>query len=450
MNKPYAEPITRRRPDMAGVEPSVRPGLLGPLGALSGPYLRLGLGIERVALRRPEVLVEAFRASLSGQKRIVLAFRHPYGDEPQLLSWTFRVGVEREARRLGSRLPMRPWAIFVHGYEVPRWGGALVRFLLPRVGALPVHHAKMDSAGMERIRRAIENGPYPLALAPEGQVSYASERLPRIEQGTARLALDAAAGLARMPGSPPVAIVPISVHYRYGRLALASLRRLVGRLERFSGVRPSGRGEPLVRRVTRCRDALLSLAEGRYGLSSAGGTRARLEAIIERAMEEGERLLGLRPGSADPIGRVYRMRQTGWDRIFVPGSRAGADRHGAAAALADRLAGESWYAMRHMELVDFAWYFASDDHELAEGAPFHRLAEYAQNVWDLANRLAGGAISGRRIVRPRRAVVIAAEPIDVSARLEGWRGGRRALAASLTADLESAYRRCIEESRSEP
>jgi hypothetical protein len=53
---------------------------------------------------------------------------------------------------------------------------------------------------MARITEAMINGRYPLALAPEGQVSYASERLPRLEQGTVRLGLAAADELDRVAG----------------------------------------------------------------------------------------------------------------------------------------------------------------------------------------------------------------------------------------------------------
>ena len=167
MHTPYAKPVTIAYPDVGLREPSISPWALGMARSILGAYLRLALGFERVELRGGDELARAFAGALSGERRLILAFRHPYGDEPQLLSWAFLRGVEREASRAGVRLPARPHAVFVHGYEVPRWGGALIRWLLPRVGAMPVHHSKMDSAGMARIRAAIEDGPYPLALSPE-------------------------------------------------------------------------------------------------------------------------------------------------------------------------------------------------------------------------------------------------------------------------------------------
>jgi len=455
MGRPFATPVTTALPDVRLAGPRVRPAVLALARALSGAYLRLGLGYRSVRVLGAERLVRAFDESLSGAARCVLAFRHPYGDEAQLMSWLFLRGVPREARRLGVRLPARPWAIFVHGYEVPRWSGPLVRWLLPRMGALPVHHSKMDSAGMARIRAALEDGPLPLALAPEGQVSYASDRVPRLEQGAARLALGAAASLAARGRGVPVRILPISVHHRHGPESRPSLLRLVRRIERLAGLGAGRGGQPIAERLLSARDAMLDLAERHYGMALPAEARpegrlpeagARLEALIGKALEAGERILGLPAGRSDPIERVYRIRQAGWDRIFVPGAgKAGGPP--LERALADRRAGEAWYAMRHMEFVDFAWYFASGapDGELSR-MQFSSLVEYAQNLWDLGNRLSGGAISGRLTVRPRRALVIVADPIDADAASRESGTDRRAAVAALTADLDSAYRRCIEES----
>jgi hypothetical protein len=444
------------------------------LGILARPYLALVLGFRSIEIRGAAKLVETFYAHLSGRARVILAFRHPYGDEPQLLGWVFLRGVAREARRQGVRLPYAPHALFVHGYEVPRWGGHLIRWLLPRVGAMPIHHAKMDGEGMARIKEAIVNSRYPLALAPEGQVSYASEWLPRLEQGTVRLGMAAADELARAGRSEPVLVVPISIHHRYGPEALPSLERLVTQILAFAGLAVPP-GSPILERLELGVERILSLAEDQYGLrqgqssavgrgqssavgrgqslaqgqSSAGQGQSlardeRLAKVICRALDAGERILGLAPGSGDAIERVYRIRQAGWDRVFLEGTEPGRlpplER-----ALADRRAGEAWYAMRHMELVDFCWYFRCEPP--GESEALHRVIEYAQNLWDFGSRLAGGAISERIIVRPRKAVVLVGETLDLSARLPEWREKRKATVVEATAALGSAYLACIEEIR---
>ena len=163
--------------------------VLGPL------YMKAALRLDGLELRGAEKLVSAWKDFQDGRARLILAFRHPYGDEPQLFSYLFDLIVPREARRLGTALRRRTHARFVHGYEVPLWSGPFVRWLLPRIGAVPVYHARHDSASVTRIRTIAKEDDFPLALAPEGQVSYRSETLPRMENGTARRT-------SRAPGDP--------------------------------------------------------------------------------------------------------------------------------------------------------------------------------------------------------------------------------------------------------
>lgn len=448
MNGTYARPVSRALPDVGLPEPRVSPAVLRLTRAVSGAYLRIALGFSRVELRGGGVLVDAFRAALAGERRVILAFRHPYGDEPQLLGWTFSRGVERSARRLRVRLARHSHAVFVHGYEVPRWGGPLVRWLLPRVGAMPVHHSKMDSAGMERIRAAIEDGRYPLALSPEGQVSYTSDAVPRLEAGAIRLGFQSAERLRKAGRPEPVVLLPVSVRYEYGRRAEASLERLVRRVEAFVGADRSG--ADLTGRLAASLEAVLRAAERQYGLLGPDASAApdrpvaeRLEAITEAALRAGERILGLDRGAGDAVERLYRIRQEGWDRQYLSPAEDPRRAPPLRRASLDRRAGEAWYAMRHMELADLSWYFRSAPPE--PGAGLRAFVEYAQNLWDLANRLAGGAISGRLEVRPKRAVVAASPAIDLSARLPGYRADRKAATAAALVELRDAYESCIKE-----
>ncbi len=444
MKHPYVVPSTSALPDVGLPEPKVSRPVLALMRLVTGAYLRIRLGFERIDIRHADILVREVLASMRGEKRLIIAFRHPFGDEAQLISWTMAGGVEREAGRLGIKLPYRPLALFVHGYEVPRWGGALVRFLLPRMGAMPVHHSKLDSGGLARIRGVIEDGPYPLAIAPEGQVSYASEDVPRLEQGTVRLGFQAAEKLAAVGRAERVEILPLSVHNRYGPRAVPSLMRLVSRIESFSGTARAG-SDSIHARLSACLERLLGLAEKEYALpvDPARSVHDRIEDIVEASLCSAERILGIQRGPEDPIDRLYRIRQAGWDRIYrLPGEDP-RRMPPLGRAIADRHAGEAWYALRHMELADFAWYFRSPPPP--DGAPLHAVVEYAQNLWDLANRLAGGAISGRINVRPKLVTVVVAPAIDLTGRLPDLRSSRKAACVAATDTLETMYRQCIKE-----
>lgn len=166
--------------------------LLSILRKITPFYLRWILHFSSIELCDAEhqtvnSLVSLWRDFQDGKTRLILAFRHPYGDEPQVFSYLFDVLLKKKARRAGIPLAGHPHARFIHGYEVALWGGAFIRWLLPRIGAVPVYHVKADSAGIKAIRSIIRNGPYPIALAPEGQVSYRSETVPRLEAGCAQM-----------------------------------------------------------------------------------------------------------------------------------------------------------------------------------------------------------------------------------------------------------------------
>jgi hypothetical protein len=442
--------MTTAQPDVGLPEPRVIPWVLALARLVSWPYLRLGLGFERVTVSHGDILVDAFKDAMDGRRRVILAFRHPYGDEPQLLSWLFAGGISREARRLGVRMARKPHAVFVHGYEVPRWGGALVRWILPRVGAMPVHHSKLDSSGMARILAAIEDGTYPVALSPEGQVSYTSDGVPRLEPGVVRLGFQAANRLASAGRAEHVHILPVSVHYHYSDRARSGLARLVARLERFVGLPcaarvPAGTPGGTGARLGDVLEVILTNAERQYGLSPnpGGKTATRVEAVVEAALSAGERILGIARTGGDRFAKLYRIRQIGWDRVYLPSDEDPRGMSPMARAVADRRAGEAWYGMRHMELADFALYLRSGPP--ADDAPLRVLVEYAQNLWDFANRLAGGTISDRVEVRPKQAVIIVGQALDLCDRLAAFRADRKKATVDALMELEESYQHCIKE-----
>jgi hypothetical protein len=340
---------------------------------------------------------------------------------------------------------------------------------MPNLGAMPVYHSKIDSRGMARIYKAILGGPYPVAMAPEGQVSYTTDSVPRLESGAIRIGFSAAEKLASSAEALPVEILPVAVHFRFGPWGKFTLELLVKKIERCTGsgagrgaaigagraaigagrtgtasrgARPLSFGE----RLQPCREHILEVNEKRYNLTAGAGLpyEERLDAIIGAALETAEGILGLR-SQGDFFARMYYLRQICWDRLILPEmdekamERMSAVERGAA----DLRAGEAWHASRHLELLDFAWYFRLP--LPADDAPLHHKIEYAQNLWDFANRTMGGAYSDRISIFPRRVIIQAAPPISLSDRLPAYKEDRKAAVAAAMADLMNAYLECIDE-----
>jgi 1-acyl-sn-glycerol-3-phosphate acyltransferase len=412
-------------------------------------YLLFFLGVARALVRGDKHLFSAFKRALSGESRCLIAFRHPNGGEAQLLLWFIIFRLRQVARKAGISFAIRPHALFVYGFEVIRWGGLIARLVMPRLGALPIHHTKMDAAGMARIYKAIIDGPYPLAIAPEGQVSYTTEEVPRLEQGTVRIGFHAAERLEKAQKTCPVEVLPVSFHYRYGPWARVSIERLLRKIEKYTGLsRRNGGGGTLsfVDRLRRARDAILSLNEKRYGLVPEAGLdfSRRVDLVMEAALKSAEGILGIAQKDGEIIERLYMIRQLCWDYIYLPGKDTLKDISQAERSLLDLKAGEAWFASRHMELVDFAWYFRVDIPP--EDAPLHVRIEYVQNLWDFANRTMGGAYSERVInIHPKRVLIQVTSPLNLTERLPAYRQDRKGTIAAAMADLKNAYYDCIRE-----
>ncbi len=436
----------RTRPTLA--ESRSRAWLLPLLRPLAPAYARLGLGFQGLEVRSLPELLSAITAFQEGRSRLILAFRHAYGDEPQLLSWALDSRLPGLAREAGKPLKKKPHAAFIHGYEVPLWSGPLVRFLLPRTGALPVHHSRLDQAGLRRIREALRDGPHPLALAPEGQVSYRSRSLPRIEEGAARLGFWCAQELEAQGRPEAVQILPLGIYYRYEPRDLAKLSALLAEVEADCGL--AARGESglagIVERSEVLADALLAKAEawyqGMHGFRPSKGAasrRERLVALLEAALGVAEACLGLHP-EGDMINRVYRIRASAWERIYPPGAlpgKARGRRRDLARALADRAAGEAFFAMSHMELVDLAWYLGAEP--LGPQAPFDLVVERVYDLADLASRLGGGKFTDRPNRIRKTAILTAAPALELRSELGHWRQDKRAACESVTARLGQAF-----------
>ncbi len=426
----------------------VRPGAMGFLRAIGPFYFKVLLGFDSLEILHPERLVRAYSDFFGRKSRLIVAFRHPYGDEPQLMAYLINKQLPREAARLGVRFPKNPHAHFVHGYEVPLWAGAFERWVLTRTGAVPVYHTKFDTPSVNRIRLIVKDGEYPLALAPEGQTSYTSEGLPRIEQGTVRIAQWCVEDLAKEKRTEPVVIVPVSIHHRWSPAAGKKLDRLIALTERECGIRGrtgSGRFE----RLSAIADRLLSLMErhfARYGKWSPPGDGAsrpvRLSAVIEAALRTAEGILGVAP-DGDAVRRVYKVRQKLWDAIYradIPdlGALPPLERR-----LVDYLAAEAWLAARHMETADLSSYLDFD--RLKRDDPLELYMEAAQNYYDLIWRLSGSNIGSRKNIGGKKAIVIIGEPVVIGRGAPPRKTRGKALADALTEELKRAYLDCIEE-----
>jgi hypothetical protein len=339
----------------------------------------------------------------------------------------------------------------VYGRNVPIWHGGAAGFVIPRLEGVPVMNRRSDSQGMRTLRRYFLEGPYPMALAPEGQVTYHNHRLGPVEPGTAHLALWCQEELRRRGDPREVLILPIAPLYHFDADPERTLEALVARLAGQTGT-PVPDGDSWRQRLLALTGTLLARIEAMYGrfypLSGAdtaqagrGGLQERIERLCDAALRVPESFMGL-PPEGDLLTRVFTVRQRGWDYLFrgdLP-DRDGRGAEGGRSApapldrlLADRLADEAYLQLRHNELADLLEYVRPD---YIDPPSFNRLIEYALNLLDVVNRLCGGDIGQRHSPRGKRVVVRIGEPLVLGEPPSGGRDTpRRERVARLTAAL---------------
>ena len=445
MYRTFKKPVTRAYPDIKLSNPRISKRVILLIKMIGRLYLFLFYGVARIIFNGDRSFLKTFQRALAGESRCIIAFRHPNGGEPQLLTWYFLFKLRLFATRNGIHFARHPHVVFVYGYEVVRWGGSIVRYIMPNMGAMPIHHSKIDRQSMDRILKAITEGPYPLALSPEGQVSYTTDSVPRLEPGVIRIGFNAAERLAKKNPDCPVEILPISVYFRFGPWGKLTMNLLLKRVERFCGFHRKSR-KPLsfTERVSRCREHILEANERRYQIKNDAclSFNERIERVSAAALETAERMLGVKP-EGDYFPRMYRLRQICWDKIFLPeiDNLEGMSR--VERSVKDIEAGEAWYISRHQEIVDFCWYFRIPPP--SENAAYHIKIEYVQNLYDFASRTMGGAYNDRVSIFPRRVTFLAAPAINLSERLPAYKKDKNAAINEAMDLLNKAYLDCIDE-----
>ncbi|MGC9311204.1 MAG: hypothetical protein ACP5IA_00830 [Sediminispirochaetaceae bacterium] len=462
------------RPPLEFVPPKFSGTVLRLVSGIAPIYIKKSLGLSVRPPEHMDRLVREYLDFFSDTSKLILVFRHVHVNDAQVIFYLLNKLLPAAARRLNMRFPRRPHAHFLYGRGVPVWGGKWLEWLFSRMGGIPVFHRKLDRQGLDVVRAHLLDGRYPVALAPEGQVTYHNGIVHPIEPGFAQLALWAGADLEAKGLGQDVRILPISQYYRYGRDGEKVLRELIDRLQEESGVDAaelSGdwglsesagtaaaadlqtlkalrielektgaalftRIEEFYRRYYGLKD--LTVRDG--GISEAECSRRRVERLVDAVLRMQERKFGIVHPPEGFTPRIFVVRQAGWNRIFRqqreaagglkaardskaagdsksaggPGSTGPEAESGPApleSSLNDFLAVEAGLFARHLELVDLMAYM-QPEHAL-ESDDVNRHIELALNLLDAVSRLEGGTIGQRHDVRPCEVSIRIGEPLSL-------------------------------------
>lgn len=471
-----AKPFSGMQPPLKFLAPTPQGWLIAAMRALAPWYIKTVAQISHSELENGSALVDALHDFYADKTRLVLAFRHPSTDDPQLLYKVTCYDAFKLAKAQGRPLPVRPHLHFLYDRGVPLWAGRYLEWILPRFGATPIYRSKADRQGFASARRLLAHGRHPFAVAPEGGTNNKNFAPGPLESGVVQLASWAQDDLKTKGVASPAVILPIGLVYSYPTRPWASLDDLLNRLESgFIAGTPqadTGHWQRLVEdewqsqlgaiedtalrqryeRYLAVYLALLETLEEHFKTyfkhepaPKAAGTEARLLHLTEVLFNITEHRLAMRSHKEYPKLRAQVVEQAAWQRLFRP-RPGGLVRQ----RLADWLARDTQTSLQYARLAEGL--FGVSVHYLFENPSFERLVDTATSTWDALSYSLGLAYGQRPRVGPRQVCVSIGQPIQLAAPGEAKteRKDKKQALQQASLALEQEFARLVNSARGLP
>ena len=319
-------------------------------------YLRVFEGVKRVDIEHPEVLIDALQHFYSGRQRLIIAFRHVAKEDAPVMMYALnnRVNhlIRRRNRRLDKATRIIGHAQFLYGSDVLDWAGKAAAWLFPKIGCVPVQNRGSNRNGLDILRKQMQEGSFPVALAPESQVTYHMYSCSPLAPGVASLALWGG------NEGKQVVVIPVAIGYRHAKESSSFIRSTLRRWEHLSGMSLEDREHaPVLSLLAEATEKTITMLETWYGMTvDPAGTslRQRVLDICERAMHEAEQLAKVEPEGI-LLDRLFRIRYRGVEAVH-PQHFDPRDLPPLGRSLADFGALEAQVYLRHSQLVDVLQY----------------------------------------------------------------------------------------------
>lgn len=251
-------------------------------------YLRKTFLIESVENRHAERL----RASLDEGHGILLAPNHCRDCDPLVLG-----PLVRECKT--HVFAMASWHLFMQD--------RFIAFMVNKMGAFSVYREGMDRKAISTAIEILASAERPLIIFPEGARSRHNDKLMALMDGVAFMARSAAKRRAKESGGK-VVVHPVAIRYYFRGNLEQSLDPVLTDIEHRLSWLPQN-GEPLLDRIRRVGEALLSLKEIEYlGRPRPGNLFQRVRRLIDHLLAPLERRYKIQESDGSVIARVKRLR----------------------------------------------------------------------------------------------------------------------------------------------
>lgn len=345
-------------------------------------YLRKSWGVESVECRGAERL----RASLDAGHGVLLTPNHCRMSDPLVLGV-----LSRRVKR--NFYAMASWHLFNES--------RFATFMIRRMGAFSVYREGMDRAAINQALDILEAARRPLVIFPEGAVSRHNDQLMALMDGTAFIARAAAKRRAKHADGGRVVVHPVAIRYYFRGDLETTIEPVLADIEhRLSW--QSQRGRPLVSRVNRLAEALLSLKEVEYfGHAQAGDKYQRARALIDHLLAPLEDEWKITERDGNVVARVKRLRGAILPEM-VNGRLPGEERE------------RRWRQLADCYLAQQIFNYPEDYVRADENIPEHILETVERFEEDLTDTA--------RIHRPWRVVIQVGEAIEAAPKRERKEG----------------------------
>ena len=380
---------------------------------IGGWYLRLFEGIRRLDLYNERTLIEELEQFYRNDHRLIIAFRHAAKEDAPVMMYALNRKLHRFIRKRnrnkGKHERIIAHARFLYGSDVLEWAGKMAAWLFPKIGCVPVQNRGSNRQGLTILRREMREGTFPIALAPEAQVTYHMYRCSDVAPGIASLASWGA------ESSKDVTVVPVAIGYRHAEDPDGHIRSVLRRWQQRTGLELEGREEvPILELLIKATELTVHLLESVYPPANDRDmanltVRERIISVCETALTKAETIAGI-TSEGSLLDRVFRLRYLGVEAVhpeeYDPGALPPLGRN-----IADMHALEAHVYLRHAQVVDVLEYI--DPSYIAPPCSAGRACEYALNLLDVVNRLEGGNINTRFSPRGKEALVYVGTPLRV-------------------------------------
>lgn len=351
-------------------------------------YLRFALGVSSITIPKREILTNELKRFKESKTSLILAFRHTaVEDAPTLL--------------VGAR---SPHLRFLYGRDVLNWAGRPTRILFPALGFVAVENRGNNRKGAQYLRKEVQNPRFPIALAPEGQVSYHAYASAPIEMGAANLASWALEGPRE-----EVIILPIALGYQYAKDNDRFLTDLIARWEKEANVTVD-RSISLIEQIRFIGYETLKLVNTFWNLDVTlkGSFVEQRNSVCEALLHYSESLGDLEDKSGSIIDRLFRVRFKAEDILYNTDRSSLNEEERCRHDEEVKKQKISHHASQAVDVLEYI-----DLNYLNGKHIVQRSIEVMLSLLDVLNRLQGGMINSRFSPKGKRAFILGGAPIEI-------------------------------------